>query len=87
MGGTYDLTDVHQDLGTALFAEDGARALVSVTAAQKQALEARCAAAGVPLCFIGQTGGDQLEIAGVSGLSVEALAQADASGFERAVGL
>ena len=87
VGGRYDLTSIHSDLGTALFAEDGARALVGVRSAEKSELEKRCASAGVPLYFIGTSGHGSLEIKGVRSLDLAALKHADQHGFERAVDL
>ena len=87
IGGTYNLSAVHEHLGAALFAEDGARALVAVSPAQRSALEARCAEAGVPLQFIGVTGGSTLTIEGARALDVAALVDADQHGLTRAVDL
>jgi phosphoribosylformylglycinamidine synthase len=78
---------VHGNLDAALFAEDGARALIGVAPELVSAVAAKCSAAGVPLRWIGETGGQSLEINGVDDLEVAQLSSADRLGFCQAVGL
>jgi phosphoribosylformylglycinamidine synthase len=87
IGGRFDLSQVHDNMDAALFAEDGARALVGVSPEQVSAVAAKCSAAGVPLRWIGETGGKSLEIKGVDSLEVAQLSSADRHGFRQAVGL
>jgi phosphoribosylformylglycinamidine synthase II len=87
VGGRFDLSQVHGNLDAALFAEDGARALIGVAPELVSAVAAKCSAAGVPLRWIGETGGQSLEINGVDDLEVAQLSSADRLGFCQAVGL
>jgi phosphoribosylformylglycinamidine synthase II len=68
VGAEIDLSD--EDVFLELFSESSARALVTVTEDNHEALVALADAAGVPVASIGLTGGDALEIAGDTGFSV-----------------
>lgn len=75
------------DLGRVLFAEDGARALVSVTEAQRAIVEEEASTAGLPLRWLGRTGGSLLKIQGVTGMTLQSLAHQYRNGFVAALGL
>ena len=68
-----------------LFGEDATRIVVSLEAKHAVELEQRAKKAGVPLSWLGETGGERFAIAGLLDLDVSELADAWWNGFERAV--
>ncbi|MAO84668.1 MAG: phosphoribosylformylglycinamidine synthase II [Myxococcales bacterium] len=74
-------------LESVLFAEDGARALVAVAAEHVEAVTHRAKAEGVLCRWLGQTGGDTLEVAGLPAVALEPLVKAYRGGFVEALGL
>ena len=87
MGLQADLAEVHPDPCSALFAEDGARALVCVREGAEAHLEAMASRFGLPLLRLGTTGGDTLDFKQGASLSLDSLSRAYRSGFAEAVGL
>jgi phosphoribosylformylglycinamidine synthase len=66
-GVTVALAGVPNDLGVpvahaTLFSESAGRVVLSVRRDDEEAVRARCAAAGIPVATIGETGGDRLRI-------------------------
>ncbi|MFP5020868.1 phosphoribosylformylglycinamidine synthase subunit PurL [Pseudonocardia phyllosphaerae] len=75
-GAEIDLSAVHEDVFTALFAESAGRVLVTVPAAGADDLLTRAAAAGVPAARIGVAGGTALTIGNVGELGLDELRSA-----------
>ena len=73
-GARIDLSGVHDDAFTALFAESAGRVLVTVAAGDADAFLARAGEAGVPAARIGETGGAALHLGdGVGELALDEL--------------
>ena len=81
--------EVRSRIEGALFAESPARALVSVTPEDRDALHALAEKHGVPAEFVGLTGGDRFQVIvnrrGVIDLPVDAVWDAFGRGLERAL--
>jgi phosphoribosylformylglycinamidine synthase len=75
------------DLGVALFAEDGARALVAVHPDTAEGVAAAAARHAVPLRWIGETGGHSLHLGESISLDLDSLAARYEGGMSDAVGL
>ncbi|MGI9155545.1 MAG: phosphoribosylformylglycinamidine synthase subunit PurL [Marmoricola sp.] len=74
------------DTFVALFAESGARALVTVSDAGREAFEAAATAAGVPVTAIGSTGDDSLQVDGAFAIEVEEIRGAWSATLPSALG-
>ncbi|HEX5918531.1 MAG TPA: AIR synthase related protein, partial [Nocardioides sp.] len=70
IGASVSLSSVADDAFVALFSESTARALVTVTDEQADALVALAQRHGVPLVPLGRTGGDTLSVEGLFDLPV-----------------
>jgi len=68
-----------------LFGEDASRIVVSLEPRHAAELEARAKKAGVPLSWLGETGGERFAISGLVDLAVSAISDAWWNGFERAL--
>jgi phosphoribosylformylglycinamidine synthase subunit PurL len=78
-GGTGCLIRPPADAASFLFSESAARALAQVRPGAEAELAALCEEAGVPAAVIGETGGSDLEIAGLFAIPLAELAQAHRS--------
>jgi phosphoribosylformylglycinamidine synthase len=67
-----------------LFGEEQSRIVVSVSPADREAVEAICAEEGAPVAFLGEVGGEAMVVEGLLDVPVEQMAEAWKGGLERA---
>ena len=68
----------------ALFGEEQSRIVISLPAANREAVEAICAEEGAPVALLGEVGGEALVMAGLLDVPVSQIADAWKGGLERA---
>ena len=88
IGAKLQLAPLGQKLGATacLFAEDPSRVLISASPEQRAALEARCERAGVPLLWLGHTGGRSVFLDPWAEIEVERLRSAHENALVSLVG-
>ncbi|MDO4911649.1 MAG: phosphoribosylformylglycinamidine synthase subunit PurL [Corynebacterium sp.] len=86
VGINVDLSEVHEDLFTALFSESASRAVVTVKPENTETLMALAMELGVPVRLLGRTGGSDYAVAGGFTIPVEEIAEAWKSTLPRIFG-